>query len=99
MQYKPEEESFLLNVKSIKARPMTQITLTLDLDNDVNPTKIKNIIGNIKGILKVSSAKNVRTSNFNKKDSWVEKMEILSKMVDMTDVDTNDERTQYILSK
>lgn len=81
---------------------MSQITITLDLAEGISPTKIKNILRNIKGIQKVSipsKTKKTQVVKKIKKDEWINKMEALSKMFDISDVDMTDEKTRYILSK
>ena len=81
---------------------MAQITLKLDLAEGISPTKIKNILSNIKGIQKVSTISKTRKKPLVKKkkqDEWITRMEALSKMFDISDVDTKDEKTRYILSK
>ena len=81
---------------------MAQITLKLDLAEGTSPTKIKNILSNIKGIQKVSTISKTRKKPLVKKKKqgeWITRMEALSKKFDISDVDMKDEKTRYILSK
>ncbi len=77
---------------------MTQMIVTLE--NNADSNFLRKMIENMKGVLKVSFP--VTSSITNEKDStdlWIEKMNKLSKSIDSSIVDLNDERTRYIMSK
>lgn len=80
---------------------MTQMTLTLDLEDFVKPSEIKRIIKNIKGIVKVSASRSnsLPKSKKNKDEDWINTVNKLKNSVNYSDFDLKDERTRYILKE
>ena len=74
------------------AQIMTQILVTLE--NNADSKLIKNIIENIKGVLKTSLWQHETNSK-----EWIDKVKALSNSIDSSIIDWNDERTKYIMSK
>lgn len=76
---------------------MTQITATLG--PEANPTIIRKVLENMKGVVDISIKKD--TTNLHKKDQetedWIKKLHKLQNNVDKSVIDLNDERTQYIM--
>lgn len=80
---------------------MTQMTITLDLEDFAKPSDIKRIIKNIKGVAKVSSlSKSLSESKRKKEDrEWLEMVNKLRNSVDYSNFDMKDKKTRYILKE
>lgn len=78
---------------------MTQMTVWLD--NDANPSIIKKVLQNMKGVKKISLQKDKKkiSDDEKKEQEWIKELHRLVNNVDRTKIDTNDEKTRYILSK
>lgn len=84
---------------------MDQFIVTIEPGADV--ALLRKIIKNIKGFGKVVLKKDVKTkpkmTRIKKTEAnteeWINKMRVLSNMVDTSTIDMNDERTRYIMSK
>ena len=89
---------------------MTQVTFTIS--SDTNPSIIRNILENIKGILVGSiSIHQIDNSTSNKEMSpevqkesmshseYMSRLKSLIQSIDKTAIDHTDEKTRYILSK
>ena len=84
---------------------MDQFIVTLEPGAD--KVLLRKIIKNIKGIGEVILKKDIETEptvkvkeKTNKKtEEWIRKMRDLSNSVDSSEIDMNDEKTRYIMSK
>lgn len=80
---------------------MTQMTVTLDLEDNANPSEIRKFLKNIKGVVKVTPLKrNMSKVNRIKQNDkeWLTMIDKLINSVDPTEIDMTDERTRYIMS-
>ena len=82
---------------------MTQMFLTLDLDDTAKPSEIKKVIRNIKGIIKVSS-KHLSPSSSTKREikedeEWMGMINKLRNSVNPKEIDMDDEKTRYIMGE
>ena len=80
---------------------MTQMTVTLDLEDYANPSEIRKFLKNIKGVARVSTP-NKTLSTTKKKDDdkeWLAMIDKLQNSVNPSDIDWNDERTRYIMGE
>lgn len=75
----------------------TEIIVTLE--NGADSNLISHIIENIKGVLKASIQKDIKSENDTRHDEWIKKMKQLSNSVDPSIIDMTDDRTRYIMSK
>ena len=75
------------------------MTVTLDLDRNANPSLLKKMMSNMKGVLKVSVHREKSTPKNNSKEikDWIREMENFSRNFDSSAIDMNDERTKYIM--
>lgn len=80
--------------------------MIITLEPDANPSLLKKMIKNMKGVGKVVLKKNIAEKNLlsvNKADKetekWIREMKILSNSFNPDLVDKNDDRTNYLLSK
>lgn len=80
---------------------MTQMTITLDLEDYAKPSEIKKLLMNIKGVVKVSTQnKSVISHKQSEEDKeWLAMVDKLQNSVNPSDIDWNDERTRYILGE
>ena len=80
---------------------MTQMTVTLDLEDYVNPSEIKKVLKNIKGVIKVSNKnKAISSRKQHKKDEdWLSMVDKLQNSVDTSVIDMDDEKTRYLMSR
>ena len=80
---------------------MYQVTYTLDLANDANPSLLKKMIKNMKGVLKVTTHRTKNTNPEEVKDEeiekWISDIKNFSQNFDSSAIDMNDERTRYIM--
>lgn len=76
---------------------MTQITATLS--DNANPSIIREVLENMKGVLKVTISKHqdVVTEKCGKTMERLDKLANLQKKLDLSSIDIKDERTRYIL--
>lgn len=76
---------------------MTQITVTLG--EDANPSIIRQVLENMKGVLKVSIKhdKNSPTQKNIESSEWRDELNSLLKNIDYSAIDINEERTRHIL--
>ena len=80
---------------------MTQMTITLDLEDYVKPSEIKKLLKNIKGVIKVSNRNHSpksRKQNAEDKE-WLSMVDRLQNSVSPSDIDWDDERTRYIMGE
>ena len=73
--------------------------MTVWLDNDANPAVIKEVLQNMKGVMKVSLRKGKNKKDEVKTQEWIDGLHRLVDNVDRSVIDMNDERTLYIMSK
>lgn len=75
--------------------------MTVWLDTDANPSAIKKVLKNMKGVAKISvrKEKGQKSVTDDKEDKWLSELHRLVKNVDTSVIDMNDERTRYIMSK
>lgn len=80
---------------------MTQMTVTLDLEDYAKPSEIKKLLKNIKGVIKVSNHNNTTTSRkqLNEDKEWLSMVDRLQNSVNPSDIDWDDERTRYIMGE
>ena len=76
---------------------MTQIVVTLDNNADAN--LLRRMIENMRGVLEAKLSHTSSSQADNKEDAWFDKLESLRKSYDSSYIESDDERTQYILSK
>ena len=78
---------------------MTQLYIKLDLDNDANPSVLKKMLSNMKGVVKVSINKTpfTKTSKEKQKKDFIDKINKLTGSIDPTQLDITDERTLHIM--
>ena len=78
---------------------MTQIIATLTLDKNANPSIIRSLLENIKGVIQVSLDNQTKVSDSNNEEAeeWIQKLHQLQQNIDRSLIDMNDERTQYIM--
>lgn len=74
---------------------MTQIIVTLE--NGANTPLLQRMIENMKGVVKTSIS--ITQPKVAEKDDWVDKITALSESINLSMIDVDDERTQYILDK
>lgn len=74
---------------------MTQIIVTLE--NGANTPLLQRMIENMKGVVKTSIS--ITQPKVAEKDDWVDKITALSESINLSMIDIDDERTQYILDK
>ena len=74
---------------------MTQIIVTLE--NGANTPLLQRMIENMKGVVKTSIS--ITQPKVAEKDDWVDKVTALSESINLSMIDVDDERTQYILDK
>ena len=76
---------------------MTQITATLG--EDANPSIIRQVLENMKGVIKVSihKEKDIPEQGRTVSDEWIKELHSLVKSINRSDIDIKDERTRYIL--
>lgn len=74
---------------------MTQIIVTLE--NGANTPLLQHMIENMKGVVKTSIS--ITQPKVAEKDDWVDKVTALSESINLSMIDVDDERTQYILDK
>lgn len=74
---------------------MTQIIVTLE--NGANTPLLQRMIENMKGVVKTSIS--ITQPKVAEKDDWVNKITALSESINLSMIDIDDERTQYILDK
>lgn len=75
---------------------MTQFVVTIE--NEADKSFLRRAIENMKGILSVSEH-NPQSIATDKRSEWLGQLEAMRRMIDPSLVDTNDERTRYIMSK
>ena len=80
---------------------MTQMTITLDLEDYAKPSEIRKLLKNIKGVAKVSTHNKTITSRKQPKEDkeWLAMVDKLQNSVNPSDIDWNDERTRYIMGE
>lgn len=81
---------------------MTQLDISIVLEDNAKPSEIKKILKNIKGVVKVSTLKRAfDTASKNKKTDreWLEMVDMLQNSVDPSNIDMTDERTRYIMGE
>ena len=80
---------------------MTQMTITLDLEDYAKPSEIRKLLKNIKGVAKVSTHNKTLSSTKKQVDDkeWLAMIDKLQNSVNPSDIDWNDERTRYIMGK
>lgn len=77
---------------------MTQITFAIS--QDTNPTTIKKILENIKGVVaNTITIKKEKSGEGLSHEEYMEKLKSLISSIDKDAIDYQDEKTQYILSK
>ena len=74
---------------------MTQIIVTLE--NGANTPLLQHMIENMKGVVKTSIS--ITQPKVAEKDDWVDKITALSESINLSMIEVDDERTQYILDK
>ena len=74
---------------------MTQIIVTLE--NGANTPLLQHMIENMKGVVKTSIS--ITQPKVIEKADWVDKITALSESINLSMIDVDDERTQYILDK
>lgn len=84
-------------MSSQKDLPMTQMTVWLD--NDANPAIIKQVLQNMKGVMKISFHKEMSRKNEKEEDEWLADLHRLVNNVDTSKIDMKDEKTRYLMSK
>ena len=89
-------EFFLATYKNDKYMN-TEIIVTLE--NGADSNLITHIIENIKGVLKASVQKDIKSEKDTRHEEWIKKMKQLSNSVDPDIIDMTDDRTRYIMSK
>ena len=80
---------------------MTQMTITLDLEDYAKPSEIRKLLKNIKGVARVSTQNKALSSTKKKVDDkeWLAMIDKLQNSVNPSDIDWNDERTRYIMGE
>ncbi|MCH5223395.1 MAG: hypothetical protein J1E82_05085 [Muribaculaceae bacterium] len=80
---------------------MTQMTITLDLEDYAKPSEIRKILKNIKGVARVSTQNKTLSSTKKQVDDkeWLSMIDKLQNSVNPSDIDWNDERTRYIMGE
>lgn len=76
---------------------MTQIVVTLE--NGADSNLLRRAIENMKGVMKAKIHRDSFHTTSDEADQWIREMKELSNKVDSSIIDTEDERTQYIMSK
>lgn len=76
---------------------MTQIVVTLE--NGADSNLLRRAIENMKGVRKAKIHRDSSHTTSDEADQWIREMKELSNKVDSSIIDTEDERTQYIMSK
>lgn len=76
---------------------MTQMTVWLD--NDANPAIIKQVLQNMKGVMKISLHKEKSHNKEKEDDEWLADLHRLVNSVDPSVIDMDDERTRYLMSR
>lgn len=76
---------------------MTQIVVTLE--NDADSTLLQRMIENMKGVIKTSIRHMHPSTKTVEDDAWLKQLHELKESIDTSIIDSDDERTQYILSK
>ena len=80
---------------------MTQMTITLDLEDYAKPSEIRKLLKNIKGVARVSTQNKTLSSPKKQIDDkeWIAMIDKLQNSVNPSDIDWNDERTRYIMGE
>ena len=80
---------------------MTQMTITLDLEDYAKPSEIRKLLKNIKGVARVSTQNKTLSSTKKQVDDkeWLAMIDKLQNSVNPSDIDWNDERTRYIMGE
>ena len=80
---------------------MTQMTITLDLEDYAKPSEIRKILKKIKGVARVSTQNKTLSSTKKQVDDkeWLSMIDKLQNSVNPSDIDWNDERTRYIMGE
>ena len=80
---------------------MTQMTITLDLEDYAKPSEIRKLLKNIKGVARVSTQNKTLSSTKKPEDEkeWLAMIDKLQNSVNPSDIDWNDERTRYIMGE
>ena len=80
---------------------MTQMTITLDLEDYAKPSEIRKLLKNIKGVTRVSTQNKTLSSTKKQVDDkeWLAMIDKLQNSVNPSDIDWNDERTRYIMGE
>ena len=80
---------------------MTQMTITLDLEDYAKPSEIRKLLKNIKGVARVSTQNKTLSSTKKHVDDkeWLAMVDKLQNSVNPSDIDWNDERTRYIMGE
>ena len=80
---------------------MTQMTITLDLEDNAKPSEIRKLLKNIKGVARVSTQNKTLSSTKKQIDDkeWLAMIDKLQNSVNPSDIDWNDERTKYIMGE
>ena len=80
---------------------MTQLTITLDLEDYAKPSEIRKILKNIKGVARVSTQNKTLSSIKKQVDEkeWLAMIDKLQNSVNPSNIDWNDERTRYIMGE
>ena len=75
------------------------MTITLDLEDFANPSEIRKLLKNIKGVARVSTKNKTLSSTKKQIDDkeWLAMIDKLQNSVNPSDIDWNDERTRYIM--
>lgn len=78
---------------------MTQILVTLE--NGADSTFLRRMIENMKGVLRTSLENKSDTKSMSKQEKWLENLHNLKEDIKSSgiEIDMNDERTRYIMSK
>lgn len=76
---------------------MTQIVVTLE--NGADSSLLRQMIENMKGVLKTSLRNRPSSDNSTEVNEWIDGMRELSGSIDSSIIDMDDERTRYIMSK
>lgn len=89
--------SYLKTTFNFNNTNMTEIIVTLE--NGADSTLLSKMIENMKGVLKASVRRNVKSDKKERTDEWIRKMTQLSNSMDSSMIDMSDEKTRYIMSK
>ena len=80
---------------------MTQMTITLDLEDYAKLSEIRKLLKNIKGVARVTTQNKTLSSAKKREDDkeWLAMIDKLQNSVNPSDIDWNDERTRYIMGE